>query len=69
MNAFSELLMKEAFYIKVYDNFEDMIAHSQNPNYMKNPENPGICFGFSIDHLDPGYDVKMFYSDTRFIEE
>jgi len=46
-----------------------MVAYSKDKKYMLNSQYPGICFGFSIDHLDPGYDVKMFYSDTVFIEE
>lgn len=67
--AFSEFLLTEHFYIKQYDSFDDIVAHSQNKKYMLNEDNPGICFGFGIDHLDPGYDVKMFYSDTIFIDE
>jgi hypothetical protein len=36
---------------------------------MIDEDQPGICFGFGIDKLNPGYDVKMFYYDSIFIEE
>lgn len=49
-----------------------MEEYTKSSRYMLDEDNIGLCFGFTIDELsegEEGFDVKMFYSDTIFIQE
>jgi hypothetical protein len=69
LNAVAPLIPKTPFEIKKYKTYEEMVSYSKDKKYMIEKDKPGICFGFGIEKQAPGYDIKMFYSDTPFIEE
>lgn len=53
------------FTVKVFKNHQEMIDYVASPNYMQNKDNPGLCFGFSIEeNSDDDIDLKMAFSGT-----
>jgi hypothetical protein len=71
---YGNALPKRKFEVKGFDTFQEMNDYTTSEDYLRYPEKedvgPGICFGFALEELQPaGYEVKMFYSDSVFLEE
>lgn len=47
-----------------FGTFEEMEDYTRRDLYMRDDDEPGICFGFGIDELDNGYEAEMFYFDN-----
>lgn len=42
-----------------------MVDYTTDKRYMREADFEGLCFGFYLEDQEPGFDVKMFYSDTE----
>ena len=68
-SAVSGALPKSPFEIVEFSSYKEMVDYTTDKRYMSDPGKEGLCFGFYLEDLEPGFDVKMFYSDSIFIEE
>lgn len=63
------MIPKTPFEIVEFDSYKEMVDYTTSKKYMSDVGHEGLCFGFYLEDQEPGFDVKMFYSDSIFIEE
>ena len=53
------------FTVRRFKNHQEMIDYVKAPDYMQSQNNPGLCFGFSIEeNSDDEIDLKLAFSGT-----
>jgi hypothetical protein len=53
------------FTVKRFNNHQEMIDYVASPGYMQSKNNPGLCFGFSIEeNSDDDVNLKLAFSGT-----
>jgi hypothetical protein len=68
IDAVDSFLPSHTFEIMGFESYQAMEDYTLTDHYIDDPErSPGICFGFALEDLDPGYNVKMFYQDQSII--
>lgn len=52
------------FRYKTFESHEAIMDYLRDPNYDKDDDHPGICFGWSLtENSNSDYDLKMIFND------
>lgn len=52
------------FKFKTFDSHEAIMDYLKDPNYGKDDDHPGVCFGWSLtENNRSSYDLKMIFND------